>query len=170
MLLSNVVALCVSVCLAGAHREALLWAAICNTIRERESIPKFYYPRHTRKRRVHIVPGCLSLSAAAPIRSCCNAACCSSFFFILLFLKKRRRRRGDDDDLGLSFLDVFETRRALKPVQLLFKISLSLFYYIVVSSSHAITTTLESWRRGRPFVSFDWRFCLGSNAVKVWND
>lgn len=169
MLLSNVVALCVCVCLAdwGPQRSSSLSCHMQHDPRERVNPQVLLSETHKRREEFTLCLVAFLSAAAAPIRSCCSVACCSSFFFILLFFKKRRRRRrGDDDDLGLSFLDLFETRRGLKPVQLLFKISLSLFHYIVVSSSHAVTA-LESWRRGRPFVSFDWRFCLGSNAVKV---
>lgn len=165
------VCVCLVGWLVGAHREALLWAAICNTIRESQSPSFIIRDTHTREEKSShcaLLPFSLQqLLLGARQRRLLFVL----FHLIILKKKKKKKRRWW---FGFIVSTSFETRRALKPVQLLFKISLSLFTMIVVSSSHAVTATLEQRRRrGRPFlsvVSFDRRFCLGSNAVKVWND
>jgi hypothetical protein len=62
--------------------------------RESQS-PSFIIRDTQEKRRVHIVPGCLSLCAAAPIRSCCSPACCSSFFHFIIFTKKKEEEEEE---------------------------------------------------------------------------
>lgn len=96
MLLSNVVALCV--CLSGwlGPTEKLFFELPYATRSERESIPKFYYPRHTREEKSsHCAWLPFSLQQQLLLGAAAASLVVRLFFSFYYFLKKEEEEEEE---------------------------------------------------------------------------